>query len=132
MYKTDFINKNVLVTGRTGFKGSWLFAWLSMPGENVISLSGRIPAKLSHYKLIKDCFWKDLRFDIRGLSKYQDVLSNLKPDYIFHLAAQPIVLLSYKSPLDTINTNIIGIANILEAMRNFTHDCITVMITSDK
>lgn len=130
--KTTFSNKNVLVTGHTGFKGSWLSAWLNELGANVIGLAIDIPTNPSHYDLVKEKLTKDYRIDIKDSSAIFSIIQEIKPDYIFHLAAQPIVLESYKDPLKTFYTNSMGTANILEALRRINHKCIAIMITSDK
>jgi CDP-glucose 4,6-dehydratase len=127
-----FNNKLVLVTGHTGFKGSWLSLWLSQLGAKVIGISDQVPTDPSHYKLIKKEIYKDLRIDIKDSEAIYRLINDYKPDYIFHLAAQPIVLIAYKDPLNTFNTNVIGTANILDALRRSNHRCTAVMITSDK
>jgi CDP-glucose 4,6-dehydratase len=125
-------DKNILVTGHTGFKGSWLSALLAHLGAKVIGVSDSIKTEPSNYNLNKANLFKDLRIDINNSDDVLSVIRETKPNYIFHLAAQPIVLESYKNPLDTFNTNIIGTANVLDALRILNHKCIAVMITSDK
>ena len=127
-----FKNKLVLLTGHTGFKGSWLSMWLLQLGAKVIGISDRVPTDPSHYELIKNNISKDLRVDVKDSEAIYEVINDLQADYIFHMAAQPIVLESYKDPLDTFNTNAIGTANILDALRRSNHKCTAVMITSDK
>jgi CDP-glucose 4,6-dehydratase len=127
-----FKNKNILVTGHTGFKGSWLSIWLSQLGAKVIGLSDRVPTEPAHYNLIKDYLNSDLRIDVKDPDAVFSTISEIQPDFIFHLAAQPIVLESYKNPLNTFNTNVIGTANVLDALRKSNHKCIAVLITSDK
>ena len=129
---TIFKNKRVLVTGHTGFKGSWLSFWLRMLGARVIGVSNMVPTNPSHYNLIKEIFYKDIRLNIKDQSKIQKLIVNEKPDFIFHLAAQPIVIESYLNPIDTFQTNILGSSNILDALRISNHSCIAIMITSDK
>ena len=126
-----FKNRKVLITGHTGFKGSWLSACLSNFGAEVYGLSDNIPTKPSHYELL-DNISKDYWVDIRDSKAVNKVISDLKPDFIFHLAAQPIVLESYKNPFNTFQTNIIWTANILESLRLSNHKCTSVIITSDK
>ena len=122
----------VLVTGSTGFKGSWLSFWLNKMGAKVIGV-GLKPEKNSilfkELKLEKKI--KQKIVDIQNFSKINQIVKYEKPDIIFHLAAQSIVSLSYKNPLETFKTNIIGSANILEALRlnNIPN---LVYITSDK
>ena len=127
-----FSNKTVLITGHTGFKGSWLSAWLSQFGANVIGLSDRIPTDPNHYELIKSCLSEDHRIDVKDTESVSNIIQNVKPQFIFHLAAQPIVLEAYESPLNTFNTNVLGSGNILDALRKSNHNCIAIMITSDK
>ena len=127
-----FENKLVLVTGHTGFKGSWLSAWLSHLGAKIIGLSDRVPTETSHYELIKSVFAQDERINIKDAEAVYNLINKKKPDFIFHLAAQPIVLRSYNDPLNTFYTNAIGTANILDSLRRTNHDCIAIMITSDK
>ena len=127
-----FNNKHILITGHTGFKGSWLSAWLIQLGAKVIGISNEIPTDPAHYNLIKNGFNSDLRLDIKDARAVFSLINEVKPDYIFHLAAQPIVLDSYNDPLNTINTNTIGTANLLDALRRVNHKCISIIITSDK
>jgi CDP-glucose 4,6-dehydratase len=127
-----FNNKVILITGHTGFKGSWLSAWLSQLGAKVIGLSDRIPTEPAHYELIKSNIVNDLRIDIKDSKKVYNTIHEAMPDFVFHLAAQPIVLESYKDPLNTFNTNAIGTANILDALRRTNKKCTVIIITSDK
>ena len=132
-FKNTFDNKTVLITGHTGFKGSWLAIWLSSLGANVIGISDRIPSKPSNFSASGiEKFTEDIRIDIRDTNLVCKTIKRIKPDFIFHLAAQALVRESYKSPLDTISINAIGSANILEALRQLTHSVVIVMITSDK
>ena len=121
-----------MVTGSTGFKGAWLCNWLIMLGAKVIGVGLR-PEKdsiifdsLKLNKKIKQYF-----FDIKNFNKINSVLKKEKPDIVFHLAAQSIVSLSYKNPLETFGTNVIGSSNVLESVRinKIPH---LVYITSDK
>jgi len=127
-----FNTKTVLVTGHTGFKGSWLSSWLSKLGAKVIGLSDRVPTEPAHYELIKGNLVTDIRIDVKNAEAIYSTLHEIQPDFIYHLAAQPIVLDSYEDPLNTFNTNTIGTANILDALRRINHKCTAVMITSDK
>ena len=126
-------NKSVVVTGHTGFKGSWLVAWLKQLGALVTGIALDPPSNPNHFDVaqlasgIQDC-----RFDIRDCSAVEKTILDAKPDFLFHLAAQPIVVESYVNPIDTWNTNLMGTINILEALRKINHDCSAVLITSDK
>ncbi|MDD4921483.1 MAG: CDP-glucose 4,6-dehydratase [Bacteroidales bacterium] len=128
-----YAGKKVLVTGNTGFKGSWLTLWLLELGARVYGLSNAVPGtpcmfqELGIEKKI-DHYWAD----VRDASKVQEVIREVKPDFVFHLAAQALVSLSYENPLDTISSNVIGTANVLEALRLENPDCTAILITSDK
>lgn len=126
-------NKKVLITGNTGFKGSWLSIWLLMLGAKIYGLSIGVPTNPSHFIAaeLKDKLVYYER-DIRSLQDVTEVIDDVKPDFVFHLAAQPIVRLSYDYPVQTIETNVIGTMNILEALRRVNHTCSAIMITSDK
>ena len=128
-----FKNKTVLVTGNSGFKGSWLSAWLLELGANVVGFSLDIPTKPSHFNAINlgeriSQVWGD----IRNLNECLSVLKNFQPDFIFHLAAQPIVKHSYVDPYNTFATNTVGTLNMLESIRLSNYPCVAVFITSDK
>jgi CDP-glucose 4,6-dehydratase len=128
----NFQNQTVLVTGHTGFKGSWLSVWLTHLGAKVIALSDEVPTKPAHYELIKNVITDEYRIDVRDSKTVYEIINNIKPNFIFHLAAQPIVLESYRDPLNTFNTNTIGTANVLDALRQINHKCTAVIVTSDK
>ena len=127
-----FNNKKVLITGHTGFKGSWLSLWMSMLGAEVYGISISIPTNPSHFELLKLNLKSDIRMDIYDSSKVSDVIAKIQPDYVFHLAAQPLVAHSYNNPLETFQTNVIGTANLLDSLRKLKNECIAVIITSDK
>lgn len=128
-----FRNKKVIITGHTGFKGSWLTLWLSILGSKLYGISKDIPTDPSNYKssIINDLV-EDIRMDITEFSKLEKCIDEIQPDFIFHLAAQPIVGYSIKQPLDTWRTNTIGTINLLEIIRTKLKRCIAVFITSDK
>lgn len=126
-------NKKVLVTGNTGFKGSWLTIWLLKLGAKVYGISKDIPTNPSMFEELKlsekiNHYTKD----VRNLEDVKSIINNVKPDFVFHLAAQPLVSVSYIDPIETFSTNIMGTVNVLEALRISKHKCIAVMITSDK
>ena len=123
---------SAIFNGHSGFKGSWLSAWFSQLGAKVIGLSDTVPTEPAHYNLIKDNLDTDLRVDVKDTDAVFSTINDIKPDFIFHLAAQPIVLESYKNPINTFNTNVIGTGNVLDALRRSNHKCNAVMITSDK
>jgi CDP-glucose 4,6-dehydratase len=126
-------DKTVLVTGHTGFKGSWLTLWLHSLGANVVGLSVDIPTQPSHFECagLESCV-DDRRMDIRNGAAVKDLLTEVNPDFVFHLAAQPLVRRSYEEPVETFETNILGTANILSALSELTRSCTAVLITSDK
>jgi CDP-glucose 4,6-dehydratase len=130
--KSYFENKKILISGHTGFKGSWLSLWMKMLGAKVYGVSISIPTNPSHYELLKLNLEKDIRMDMYDSKKVLDSISEIKPDYVFHLAAQPLVALSYENPLETFQTNIIGTANLLESLRKIENECVAIIITSDK
>ena len=125
-------NKKILITGSTGFKGSWLCYWLHLLKANIVGISLRpekdsvLYKRLSIEKKIKQYF-----INIKDLKKLDKVIKKEKPDLIIHLAAQSIVSLSYKDPKDTVETNIIGSFNILEAVRKNKIENL-IYVTSDK
>tara|TARA_B100001123_G_C15273459_1_gene1011203 strand:+ start:194 stop:1297 length:1104 start_codon:yes stop_codon:yes gene_type:complete len=128
-----FKNSNVIVTGHTGFKGSWLVAWLKNLGANVMGLSINEPTKPSHFKVSKiNSGIKDIRIDIKNKKKLEKTIIRYKPKFLFHLAAQSLVGISYAKPDVTWQTNVIGTLNILESVRKLKNKCNVVIITSDK
>lgn len=133
MFGNIYKDKKVLVTGHTGFKGSWLCTWLLKLGANVIGISKDIPSTPSMFEELYLQEKIEHYFeDIRDLSRMIEIISREKPEFVFHLAAQPIVSLSYSDPIETISSNVMGTANILEALKNSNHICTAVIITSDK
>lgn len=133
MFENTFREKKIIVTGHTGFKGSWLSLWLYKLGAEVVGISNDIPTSPSLFETLKlSNYIKDLRLDIRDFTQLKKVFVEEKPDFVFHLAAQPIVSLSYSDPLETFSTNIMGTAHVLEALRSLSNDCVSVIITSDK
>ena len=126
-------NKKVLIIGNTGFKGSWLTIVMLKLGAKVFGISNGIPTKPSFFKEAKlknkINFYK---IDIRKKKIISDKINIIKPDFIFHLAAQALVLESILNPDTTFETNIIGTVNILNSIRKFKHKCCVVIITSDK
>lgn len=127
-----FKNKKILVTGHTGFKGAWLSELLNSIGADVYGIALDAD-KLSLYNLIDlKAKVKSYIQDIRNLESIKKIVKEISPDIIFHLAAQPIVLESYNSPVYTYETNVIGTINLMEAMRELNNLECAVMITTDK
>ena len=135
MKKNFWFNKKVLITGHTGFKGSWLTLWLNHLGANIMGYS--LPLTNNEY-LFKKLKLQNLSKitnifdDINNFSNLKKNIEKFKPDIIFHLAAQPIVIDSYKKPLNTFNTNIIGTANLLQSCLRIRNLKSIVIVTSDK
>jgi CDP-glucose 4,6-dehydratase len=133
MFINTFTRKKVLITGHTGFKGTWLSSWLIKLGANVIGYSNNIPTKPSMFEFLAlEKKIKHIIGDVRDLNHLSSVINEEKPDFVFHLAAQAIVSTSYTEPVETMTTNIVGTMNILEAFRTFNKNCTLIMITSDK
>lgn len=128
-----FKGKKVLITGHTGFKGSWLSIWLKTLGSEVSGLSIDIPTTPSHFDTAKifDII-DDRRVDVRDYASVEESLNHIKPDFIFHLAAQPLVKKSYTHTIETWQTNTFGTINLLESLKSFQHKCVVIFITSDK
>ncbi len=129
----SFRGKTVLITGHTGFKGSWLSMWLVHLGAKVVGVSIDVPSIPSHFSasLIADVI-EDHRLDVRDAHAIKALVEKVQPDFVFHLAAQALVRPSYESPLETMTTNAIGTANVLDALRILNKKVVAVMITSDK
>jgi CDP-glucose 4,6-dehydratase len=122
--------KTVLVTGHTGFKGSWLVYWLHQMGAHVVGYSLPAPTDPNHIELLQIDITSIIG-DIRDLDKLNETFATYQPDIVFHLAAQPLVRLSYENPIETYETNVIGTLKIFEACRANGVKAI-VNITSDK
>lgn len=125
--------KRVLITGHTGFKGSWLSIWLQTKGAHVIGLSLNPPSDPNIFELARVSDGMiSIYGDIRNLNKVSHVINSYRPEIVFHMAAQALVRRSYVEPVDTFSTNIMGTVNILEAVRLSDSVRIVVNITSDK
>ncbi|HAN10436.1 MAG TPA: CDP-glucose 4,6-dehydratase [Clostridiales bacterium] len=133
LLENSYKGKNVLVTGHTGFKGSWLSIWLSKLGANVIGYSLDPYTERDNFVLsqIKDHI-KDIRGDIRNTDLVDNVFKKYKPEIVFHLAAQPIVRTSYEMPKYTFETNVMGTVNVLDAVKRTDETKVGIIITSDK
>ena len=129
-----FQGKKVIITGHTGFKGSWLSIWLNHLGANVVGISVDVPTTPSHFESAKlSDFLSDLRSDIRNYTQISEIFEKEQPDFVFHLAAQPLVRLSYSDPVATWEVNTMGTICVLEALRKLdSKNCTAIFITSDK
>ena len=129
-----FSNKKALLTGHTGFKGSWLSAWLHLIGADVYGISLETPpSRPSHFDAADfSKFVTEQRIDIRKSNELSECVNDIKPDFVFHLAAQALVRQSYDDPVETYHTNALGTLNLLEALRLLKKKCAVVLITSDK
>ena len=126
--------KRVLVTGHTGFKGSWLCLWLYELGARITGVGlepNTDPALFTQLELAER-IEKHHITDIRDLGTIQEIISDSQPEVVFHLAAQPLVRRSYEDPLGTWSTNVQGSLNILEGLKTLKNHCAVVMVTTDK
>jgi len=128
-----YTGKSVLVTGHTGFKGSWLSLWLNKLGACVTGYSLEAPTTPNHFDLLNlsnDLF--SVIADIRDGENIKRVIKAQSPDIVFHLAAQPLVRASYQNPIETFDTNVMGTAHVLDACRNCESVRAIIIVTSDK
>lgn len=133
IFNNEYKGKKVLITGHTGFKGSWLTLWLKKLGAEIIGYSLEAPTEPSIFKITKlEGEITNTIGDVRDYEKLQETIIKYEPEIIFHLAAQPLVRLSYKEPKNTYETNVMGTVNILEAARNSSSVKAIVVITTDK
>ena len=129
--------RRVLLTGHTGFKGSWLLLWLQQLGALVWTYSlepecdhALFPQLLAHRPV--DDTWHHQIGDLADLDSLRSIVHSAQPEVVFHLAAQPLVRRSYQDPLDTWSTNVMGSLHVLEALKSIQHSCSVVMVTTDK
>ena len=133
MFNNVYKGKKVVVTGHTGFKGTWLTRWLMMLGAEVMGISDGIPTTPSMFEILD--MEKNIQHkvvDVRDVGALAQAIQGFEPDFVFHLAAQAIVSTSYLDPLGTISTNVMGTANVLDVIRRLSKPCVAVIITSDK
>ena len=134
IFDNFYIGKKVLVTGHTGFKGSWLSIWLHELGAEVVGVGLDPYSEKDNYVLsgIGKKLKADIRADIRDGERMKQIFAEYQPEIVFHLAAQPLVRLSYEQPVETYQTNVMGTINIMEAIRATQSVKVGVMITTDK
>lgn len=123
--------RRVLLTGHTGFKGSWLALWLHQMGAHVTGVALPPETQPSHWDLL-DLPIDDRRLDIRNADQLNTLFAQTQPEIVFHLAAQPLVRRSYRDPLETWSTNVMGTATVLEACRKTPSAKAIVVVTTDK
>mgnify|MGYP001189653921 CR=1 FL=1 len=132
-FKNKFKNKKILITGSSGFKGSWLSLWMYLHGAKVLGVSVGIPSKPSNFEVLNLKNKIDLKkIDLRDSKKLTNTILRFKPDFIFHLAAEAIVKRAYQNPRCTWETNTMGTINILEALSKIKKKVVAVIVTSDK
>lgn len=133
MFSDTYRGRNVFITGHTGFKGSWLSAWLINLGARVTGFSLSLPTEPANFEALKLAEkLKDLRGDVRDAPAVSAAITASQPEIVFHLAAQPLVRESYEKPVETFQTNMLGTLNVLEACRHCPSVKAVVIITSDK
>ncbi|QBQ42690.1 CDP-glucose 4,6-dehydratase [Sphingobacterium psychroaquaticum] len=131
--KRIYKGKRVFLTGHTGFKGAWMLNFLSLLGANVKGYALQPKTEIDLFNLTEgDSLCESVIGDIRDADRLSLEISSFRPDFVFHLAAQPLVRLSYEQPVETFEVNAIGTANVLEAVRRLANPCAIVLITTDK
>lgn len=131
LFDDRYRGRRVLLTGHTGFKGSWLALWLTSLGAEVIGMALPPDSEPSHWDLLALGITEH-RIDIRDAAAVAGVVAATRPDIVFHLAAQALVRKSYRDPLETWSTNVMGTASVLEACRGVDSVRAVVVVTTDK
>jgi len=134
MFGGLFENKKVWLSGHTGFKGSWLASWLLQLGARVHGFALEPPTKPSLFEQLRlsSQLHRHEIGDIRDLAAVEKSIRTAAPDFVFHLAAQPIVRFSYQEPVETYQTNVMGTVHVLEVLRSYQQPCAAVFVTTDK
>ena len=131
LFDDIYRNKIVLLTGHTGFKGSWLGYWLHQLGATVIGYSLPAPTQPSHWKLLPLSITNETG-NINDLTHLKAIFTKYQPDMVIHMAAQPLVRYSYQHPLETLETNVLGTAKVLDCVRQSASVRAVIIVTSDK
>jgi CDP-glucose 4,6-dehydratase len=132
-WQTAYWGRKVFLTGHTGFKGTWMLQWLHLLGAEVKGYALAPDQDEALYHLLNgDEMCQSIIADIRNADRLKQEIIDFEPDFVFHLAAQPLVRLSYEIPAETFAVNVIGTANLLEAVRHLPNPCTVVVITTDK
>lgn len=131
LFNDAYRGRRVMVTGHSGFKGSWLCLWLKMLGARVSGIALDPPTIPNHWDLL-ELNISDMRIDVRDQSLVYEAIASEKPEIVFHLAAQPLVRRSYVDPAGTWETNVMGTVNVLEAVRRTRDVRAAVIVTTDK
>ena len=128
-----FSKKRVIITGHSGFKGSWLMRWLYLLGADVTGISIGIPTDPSNYKILREkTVVKDIWIDVNNKEELDKIFKKIKPNIVFHFAAQSIVSRSFLDPYKTFKTNVIGSVNVMQSCVDCGYSPTLIMITSDK
>ncbi|MDB6164126.1 MAG: rfbG, partial [Xanthomonadaceae bacterium] len=127
-----YAGRRVLVTGHTGFKGSWLALWLQALGAEVGGLALDPPTDPAHWDLLGMKLADEVCVDLRDAEGVQEAVAAFRPEVVFHLAAQALVRRAYREPVDTFDVNVMGLVNMLEAVRRCSSVRTVVNATTDK
>ena len=133
MNQSFWKNKKILITGHTGFKGSWLTVWLKKLGADITGFSKSVPTNPSLFETVN--IEKDIKSVIGNIQNYEllkETISKYEPEIIFHMAAQSLVIKSYSNPIETFSTNVMGTVNLLYAVKETKKPKVVINITSDK
>lgn len=133
-FKSHYKGKKVVLTGHTGFKGSWLAEWLTLLGAEVYGFAlDPLPESVLYSQLgLENDLEADVRADLRDYASLKKLIGDVDPDFIFHLAAQPLVRYSYEIPVETFEVNVMGSIHVMEAVRECGISCNIIMVTTDK